>query len=145
MARLIKAIGGEKQISPKNGKKFELKEAQRLVRGYIQIIPLDEENVMVMDEEGKLKHNIANAKATRIAEVIAPTSQISISKSNPIHELLISLTSMFLECLNTIHTFTEICEITKELWKLSSKIGLSPKKAFDECSILINQTKSLFD
>ena len=68
MARLIKAIGGEIEISPKNGKMFELEEAQGLVRGYIQIIPLDGENVMVMDEEGKFKHNIANATATRIAE-----------------------------------------------------------------------------
>ena len=68
MARLIKAIGGEIEISPKNGKRFGLKEAQELVRGYIQIIPLDGENVMVMDEEGKFKHNIANANATRIAE-----------------------------------------------------------------------------
>ena len=68
MARLIKAIGGEKDITPKNGKKFDLEEAQELVRGYLQIIPLDEETVMIMDEEGKLKHNIANSKATRIAE-----------------------------------------------------------------------------
>ncbi|MDE6234405.1 MAG: DUF3846 domain-containing protein [Muribaculaceae bacterium] len=68
MARLIKAIGGEVEISPQNGKKFGLKEAQELVSGYIQIIPLDGENVMVMDEEGKFKHNIANAIATRIAE-----------------------------------------------------------------------------
>lgn len=68
MARLIKAIGGETEITPKNGKMFELEEAQGLVRGYIQIIPLDEETVMIMDEEGKFKHNIANAIATRIAE-----------------------------------------------------------------------------
>ena len=68
MARLIKAIGGESEITPKNGKKFGLKEAQELVRGYIQIIPLDGENVMVMDEEGKFKHNIANSTATIIAE-----------------------------------------------------------------------------
>lgn len=68
MAKLIKAIGGEVEITPKNGKKFELKEAQELVSGYIQIIPLDGENVMVMDEEGKFKHNIANSTATRIAE-----------------------------------------------------------------------------
>ena len=68
MARLIKAIGGETEITPKNGKMFELEEAQKLVRGYIQIIPLDGENVMVMDEEGKFKHNIANSTATRIAE-----------------------------------------------------------------------------
>ena len=68
MARLIKAIGGEIEISPKNGKMFELEEAQGLVRGYIQIIPLDGENVMDMDEEGTFKHNKANATATRIAE-----------------------------------------------------------------------------
>lgn len=68
MARLIKAMGVEIEITPKNGKMFELEEAQKLVGGYIQIIPLDRENVMVMDEEGKFKHNIANAKATRIAE-----------------------------------------------------------------------------
>lgn len=68
MARFIKAIGGEIEITPKNGKKFGLKEAQELVRGYIQIIPLDEETVMILDEEGKFKHNIANAIATRIAE-----------------------------------------------------------------------------
>lgn len=68
MAILIKAIGGEKEISPKNGKMFDLEEAQKLVNGYIQIIPLDHERVMIMDEEGKLKHNIVNATATRIAE-----------------------------------------------------------------------------
>lgn len=68
MAKLIKAIGGVSEISPKNGKKFELKEAQKLVRGYIQILPLDEETVMIIDEEGKFKHNIANSTATRIAE-----------------------------------------------------------------------------
>ena len=68
MAKLIKAIGGVREISPKNGKKFELKEAQKLVRGYIQILPLDEETVMIIDEEGKFKHNIANSTATRIAE-----------------------------------------------------------------------------
>lgn len=68
MARLIKAIGGETEITPKNGEMFELEEAQKLVRGYIQIIPLDRDTVMIMDEEGKFKHNIANATATRIAE-----------------------------------------------------------------------------
>lgn len=68
MAKLIKAMGGEIEISPKNGKMFELEEVQKLVRGYIQIIPLDGENVMVIDEEGKFKPNLANATATRIAE-----------------------------------------------------------------------------
>lgn len=68
MARLIKAVGGETEITPKNGKMFELEEAQKLVGGYIQIISLYGGLVMIVDEEGKFKHNIANAKATRIAE-----------------------------------------------------------------------------
>ncbi|MBD5237533.1 MAG: DUF3846 domain-containing protein [Bacteroidales bacterium] len=67
MARLIKAIGGEVEITPENGKSFGLEEAQNNVGGYIQILPLDDENVMIMDEEGKLKERLFNVTATKIA------------------------------------------------------------------------------
>ena len=70
MARLIKATGGEKEITPQNGKKFELDEAQELVVGYIQVIRLDDDMVMVLDEEGKLKEDCRfNATATKIARM----------------------------------------------------------------------------
>ncbi len=67
MATLIKVNGVKKTITPGNGKKFELEEAQKLVGGYIQIIYLDNGEVMILDEEGKLKGYPANQTASFIA------------------------------------------------------------------------------
>lgn len=51
------------QSQPKNGEKYTLEELQEIVGGYIQIIPLDNEEVAIIDEEGKIKHKFVNILA----------------------------------------------------------------------------------
>lgn len=68
MAKLIKASGETKEIAPSNNVRFELEEAQSFVRGYIQIIPIGNNEVMVLDEEGKLKDKPFNEAATLLAK-----------------------------------------------------------------------------
>lgn len=67
MAKLIKTSGESIEISPQDGNKFKLEEAQSLVGGYIQIIPIGDDEVMVLDEEGKLKAKNENRIATCMA------------------------------------------------------------------------------
>lgn len=69
MATLIKASGEKKDITPRNNKEFELEEAQALVGGYIQIIQVGHDKVMVFDEEGKLNGKPVNSMATMIAKM----------------------------------------------------------------------------
>ena len=56
------------QITPKNGEEFELEEAQRYVDGYIDIVHLTEEQIMIINEEGKFTKN-CNQIATAIAHL----------------------------------------------------------------------------
>lgn len=56
------------QITPKNGEEFELEEAQRYVDGYIEILYLTEEQIMIINEEGKFTKN-CNQIATAIAHL----------------------------------------------------------------------------
>lgn len=56
------------EISPNNGKTFELEEAQAKVEGYIEIVHLNKDQIMIVNEEGKLNKGY-NAIATGIAEL----------------------------------------------------------------------------
>lgn len=67
MATLIKSNGKEQEISPKKGKSFKLKELQNLVGGYIETISVSTNQLMVINEEGKLRKLPFNQKATEIA------------------------------------------------------------------------------
>ena len=66
MAILITMSGDRVKIKPAE-KFFTLEELQKLVGGYIQVINLDGDKVMIMDEEGKLKHKEVNIDATERA------------------------------------------------------------------------------
>lgn len=73
MATIIKITGEKENIEPDNGKIFSLKELQRAVNGYIQIVPITtgehKNKLMIVDEEGLLKHNPQlNIVASKIAE-----------------------------------------------------------------------------
>lgn len=68
MATLIKASGETKEITPHDNVKFELEESQSLVGGYIQIIRIGYGEVMILDEEGKLKDKPVNMVATLVAK-----------------------------------------------------------------------------
>lgn len=65
MAILIRSNGEEVRIYPKS-KKFTLKELQSAVGGFIEVVRIDKDFIMVMDEEGKLKCLSENHTATRL-------------------------------------------------------------------------------
>lgn len=66
MARIIKANGEITEVSPANGKDFKLEELQTIVDGYIEVIWMPEDKIMVINEEGKLLKLPVNEKATKI-------------------------------------------------------------------------------
>lgn len=70
----IKSIGEPKKVAPKNGKKFSYDELRDMVGGYIEIIFLTDDKLMVVNEEGKLIGLETNLIATRIFRTIKNTT-----------------------------------------------------------------------
>jgi hypothetical protein len=71
MAKILKIDGSEELLEPKNGRKFSLEELQGVVGGYIQLIELDDNRMLVVNEEGQLK----GLKVNKIASDILRTSR----------------------------------------------------------------------
>lgn len=67
-AYLITEKCGVSQINPRNGKDFELDEAQRYVDGYIEVVRLTDDQIMIINEEGKFTKG-CNQIATAIAHL----------------------------------------------------------------------------
>lgn len=68
MATIIKTTGEKENIEPADGKVFSLKELQKAVNGYIEIVSLDSGKLMIVDEEGLIKPDpILNKEASKIA------------------------------------------------------------------------------
>ena len=67
MAHIIKTDGTIIEVQPKNGTDFQLEELQAVVEGYIQIVRLDNDKVMVVNEDGKFQCEW-NGAATTIAK-----------------------------------------------------------------------------
>lgn len=55
------------KVEPKNGSDFQLEELQKFVGGYIEIVRLNDSELLVVDEEGLLKHRPLNVTASRDA------------------------------------------------------------------------------
>jgi hypothetical protein len=66
MAIVIKTDGTKDALQPKNNKVFTLEELKSVVGGYIEIVPLTEDYLMVINEEGKLLNLPINVIATRV-------------------------------------------------------------------------------
>lgn len=64
MATLYRTNGFQEEVLPMNGKSFTLAELQTLVGGYIQMVYTHDDQVMMLDEEGKLKGKAINHVAT---------------------------------------------------------------------------------
>lgn len=62
--KLYEVGGIIKEVQPKNGEKISLEEAQALVDGYVELIHLDGDNILLCDEEGLLKNKPINTLAT---------------------------------------------------------------------------------
>ena len=64
MAKLYKTNGEIVEVEPENDSDFSLEELQSFVDGYIEIAYLDNERVIVINEEGKIKNLPYNENAT---------------------------------------------------------------------------------
>lgn len=71
MARLYKATDKSChtgiEVQPENGEVFTLEEAQAMVGGYIEVVHLKDDDILVCDEEGRLKDKERNEFATFMA------------------------------------------------------------------------------
>lgn len=68
LPHIYKANGAHEEVQPANGSYFTLEELQTLIGGYVEFIHFDNDLVMVVDEDGALKHLPRNEKATWIAK-----------------------------------------------------------------------------
>jgi hypothetical protein len=66
MATLYKSSGEILEVSPENGTNFGLREVQELVDGYVELLSLDQQNMILMDEEGKCRHKPVNINASKL-------------------------------------------------------------------------------
>lgn len=65
-AYIISESGDVSEIKPNNGSDFSLEEAQRVVDGYIEVVYLNDEQIMIVNENGKFTKQ-RNEIATDIA------------------------------------------------------------------------------
>ena len=66
MAKIYRTNGDVENVEPKNGTDFQLEELSSIVGGYIEVLYLDGKEMLVCDEEGKLKGYPLNVRATDI-------------------------------------------------------------------------------
>jgi len=68
MAQWIKANNETSTVTPTSGSTFKLEEMQEFVGGYIQLVHASNGDVIVLDEEGKIKEKPINRIATELYE-----------------------------------------------------------------------------
>jgi hypothetical protein len=66
-AVLYRPDGTQREVSPADGRRFTLAEAQKLVSGMVERLSLGRGRIMLVNEEGKIFGMAPNAAATRIA------------------------------------------------------------------------------
>jgi hypothetical protein len=75
MARIIYTNGEEKEIVPKDGKYFTLTELQVIVEGYIETVEINNTDIMIINEDGKINHLPYNKIATQIFQKKYPDNE----------------------------------------------------------------------
>lgn len=72
MAQLYKLLDGFRIISvqPRNKKIFSLEEVQEMIGGYVEIVYLNGDDILLCDEEGRLKLLPINSMATEKAKAM---------------------------------------------------------------------------
>ena len=64
MATILRVDGDSEEVQPRNGIDFSLEELQKIVGGYIEIVKVSNRQIMVVDNEGKLKGKPVNLMAS---------------------------------------------------------------------------------
>lgn len=54
LSEVIRVDGTRYQISPRDGRYFQLDELREIVKGYLEIVPTLDHRLMVVNEEGKI-------------------------------------------------------------------------------------------
>jgi len=79
MATLIKSDGTQEPYpEPKNGSNYSLEELQTAIGGYIQVVELPSGDLLVCDEEGKLKGRPVNWQATEITREVLSAYDVMV-------------------------------------------------------------------
>lgn len=68
LSTVIFADGAQKNVEPSNGTDFSLEELRGFVGGYIEIIRLGENRLVIVNEEGKILGLPKNTFATKIIQ-----------------------------------------------------------------------------
>lgn len=79
MAKLYKVNGEIVEVEPENGSDFSLEELKQVTDGLLEVVWLNNEEMMIIDEEGKLKDLPYNRKATEVFLKNHPTRNDFIS------------------------------------------------------------------
>jgi len=66
MATIYKTNGEVIETTPKNGRDFSLEEMQEIVGGFIEIVYLDNGQLMIVNEEGKINGLPLNENASML-------------------------------------------------------------------------------
>lgn len=66
MGKIYKTDGTITTVEPKNCTDYSLEELQAIVGGYIEVLPLNEDEIMVLNEEGKILGLDLNDNATEL-------------------------------------------------------------------------------
>ena len=64
---LMPVRGGDELVMPANGTDFKLREVQKMIGGYVEVVYLRDGRIMLVDEEGLLKGLPLNRAASRMA------------------------------------------------------------------------------
>ncbi len=67
MATLIRPDGTQEEVKPKRGRRYTLEELQGYVGGYIELVRLPDDRLMVINEDGKRLQLPVNHAATEMA------------------------------------------------------------------------------
>ena len=77
-AKLYKTDGTILEVVPANGTDFQLEELQSYVNGYIDVLDLNDNQIIVLNDEGKLQGLPVNEKATEIFRDTYPTTDFIV-------------------------------------------------------------------
>jgi hypothetical protein len=69
-AKIYKADGSIIDVKPNNGTDFSLEELQEIVGGFIEVVSLMDNEIMVINEEGKLIDLPFNETATQMYQEV---------------------------------------------------------------------------